>query len=136
MCCESWIMAFSSDAAVAGLLWPETTAGFDDRRMNPSCVRAQVAQRSRPDSSLPVAAAWNWWFGQARASSTFTSRSSRLEVSFFIDHTLHPGCRNDWGARRYLERRKSPCRLFSGCRSRSREAAADESRKDLAQAFA
>src|ERR1022692_3248592 len=50
-----------------------------------------------------MAARWNWWLGHAMATRTFTSRSSKSEVAFFIDDTLDSGCWNDRCVRRDLE---------------------------------
>lgn len=63
-----------SDGLLRALAGP-TTAGFEDNRTDPSCGRAQVAQRLRRESAA-MAAEWNWWFGQAMASRTFTSSSN------------------------------------------------------------
>ena len=53
-------MAPSREAAPAGPLAVGMAAGFDERRMNPSRVSAQVAQRPRREYNARRAAAWNW----------------------------------------------------------------------------
>jgi hypothetical protein len=57
--------------------------------MKPSWVMAQVDQRCPWIPSLLVAAAWNWWLGQASAIRTFTS-SKTVSEGVFIDQTLNP----------------------------------------------
>jgi len=93
--------------AACGLFAVATAAGLEESRMNPSCVRAQVAQRFRDESAL-MAAAWNWWLGHAIASKTFTSSSSSSEEAFFIDHPLDLGSRYHGSVRGNLKHRETP----------------------------
>jgi hypothetical protein len=51
-------MRASKPVASDRLLAVPTTAGFEESRMNPSCVSAQVTQRFGGDSDA-MAAAWN-----------------------------------------------------------------------------